>query len=655
MAILKTPDEIEVTGLNRVINARGATWPQVLKYNSNKYGALHVAMRKKHYGIWQPITWQDYFNNVKYLALGLLSTGFQPGDKLLIIGDNAPQWYYAELATQANHGISIGVYPDLAASEVAYIAGNAQVSFIVAEDQEQVDKILQIKDKLPLLKKIIFWNYKGLTEYKEPSLIGMRQIIRNGEEYDRRNPQLFEENIASGKAEDPCTIIYTSGTTGRPKGAVHTHASLMNGAEYIMAVDRLNEKDNIACSLPPVWITEQLLYMGCHLLSGSTLNFAESSETQQKDLREIGADLVCYSARQWESLARTIQANMQGADAIKRFIYHLFMPSGYRMAEAKFQHQRPSLTDKIIYGLADLCLFRQIRDFLGLPHTRICYTSGQILCAEAFQFYHALGIPLKSIYGTTEGGILTNAKKSDINPNTVGAVVPGAEVGITDNGEIVYRHSGMFTQYYNDPEKTASVLKDGWFYSGDAGSITEDRQIIFIDRKDDIILLPCGEMLAPHLIESRLKYTPYIKDAWVIGKSSSSIIAAIVIIDYANVGKWAGKNRLAYTTFSDLSQKKEVYELVRQNIIRINKDLPEGCQISKYVNLHKEFDPDEGELTQDRKLRRIFLKSHYSELIDAIFRGESETEISLKLQYRDGRVGAVKAKVAIKDVKEAMR
>jgi len=653
MAGLKIQPVTEAAANDSPLHGKGMTWPQVLRYNSNKYGASHIAMRKKHYGIWQPITWEDYFNNVKYLALGLLSSGFQSGDKLLIIGDNAPQWYYAELAAQANHGISIGLYPDVTASEIAYTAGNAQAAFIIAEDQEQVDKILQVKDQLPLLRKTIFWNYKGLTEYKEPSLIGMRQVIHDGEEYDKRHPQLFEETIASGKAEDPCAIIYTSGTTGTPKGAVHTHDSLMYGAEHIIGIDAINEKDNIACSLPPAWITEQLLYMGCHLLSGSTLNFAESAETQQKDLREIGPDIVCYGARQWESQARAVQANIQGADILKRFIYRLFMPSGYRMAEAEFKHQDRSFRDNIINTLADLCLFRQIRDNLGLPHTRLCYTSGQILCPDAFQFFHALGIQLKSIYGTTEGGILTITKKSDINPDTVGAVVPGAEVGITERGEIVYRQPGMFINYYNDPEKTSSVLKDGWFYSGDAGSITEDRQLVFIDRKDDIVLLPCGETLAPQLIESRLKYTPYIKDAWVVARSNSPIIAAIIIIDYGSVGKWAGRNQIAYTTFSDLAQKPEVYELIRQAILRINRDLPDDCRISKYVDFHKEFDPDEGELTQDRKLRRNFLKEHYAGLLEAIFRNDSETEIILKLQYRDGRMGTVKAKVAIKDVKEA--
>jgi len=483
----------------------------------------------------------------------------------------------------------------------------------------------------------------------------MRQIIHDGEEYDKQHPEVFENSVTSGEAEDPCAIVYTSGTTGAPKAAVHTYASLRYGAEYLLGIDPVNEKDNIACFLPPAWITEQLLYIGYHLLSGSILNFAEAVETQQKDLREIGADLVYYSARLWESQARTVQANIQGSDALKRLTYRIFMPAGYRKAHAEFKHQKQSLWNKIFYAIADFLLFRPIRDSLGLPHTRICYTSGQILSPDACTFYHALGIPLKSIYGTTEGGILTIAKTNDVNPETVGTVAAGAEVGITENREIVYRQPGMFTHYYNDPIKTSKILKDGWLYSGDAGSITEDRQIVFFDRKDDIIQLCSGETLAPQLIESHLKYSPYIKDAWVVAGVNSPVIAAVIIIDYSSVGKWAGRNKIAYTTFSDLSQKQEVYRLIEQEISRINKDISPSSRINRYINLHKEFDPDEGELTKDRKLRRAFLKEHYSDLIEAIFHGKSEVDLSFTLQYRDGRTGTIKTKVAIKDMNEADR
>ena len=413
MAGLKQKPDAETMANHPVWRGKGSTWPQVLKFNYEKYGARHIAMRMKHYGIWRPVTWEEYYLQVKYLALGLKTIGFQPGDQLIIIGDNAPQWYYTELAVQANHGISVGLYSDLSASEICYLAGNSQSTFIVAEDQEQLDKVLQIKDTLPLLKKVIYWRYKGVTGYKEPLLIGMRQLIRDGEEYDNQHPNVFEDSVQTGKAEDPCSIIYTSGTNGMPKGAVHTYASLMAGAEFLLTTDPLYEKDNIACPLPPAWMTEQLLYIGCHLLSGCILNFAEAAETLQKDLREIGPDLVYYGARQWENQARTVRASIQGADILKRFTYRLLMPAGYQAAKAKYKHQKRGILNKIINIFTDLLLFRPIRDSLGLPHTRICYTSGQILSSEAFYFYHALGIPLKNFYMTTEGGILSISKSND--------------------------------------------------------------------------------------------------------------------------------------------------------------------------------------------------------------------------------------------------
>jgi long-chain acyl-CoA synthetase len=652
MAGLKKQPVIDTAAIEPVSYHKGATWPQVLKYNSEHYKASQVAMRMKHYGIWRRITWQEYYLKVKYLALGLLEHGFQAGDRLIIIGDNAPEWYYAKLAAQANHGIAIGVYSDLSASEIAYIATNSQAAFIIAEDQEQVDKILQIKDKLSSLKRVIFWRYKGLSGYKEPLLTSMKQVITDGEEYEKQHLQTFENNIASGTAEDPCAIIYTSGTTGMPKGAVHTYASMAQGAEHLLAIDSLGMKDNIACFLPPAWITEQLIYLGCHLLSGCILNFAESAETQQKDLREIGADLVYYGARQWENQARAIQANIQGAGAFKRLIYRVLMPAGYRIAKAKFKGEKGNLWYRTAFAIAGILLLRPIRDSLGLPHTRICYTSGQILSPDTFKFYHALGIPLKSIYCTTEGGILATAKNNDINPETAGAVTAGAEVGITEDGEIVYRQPGMFNQYYNDPSMTASAVKDGWFHSGDVGSITEDGQIVFFDRKDDITELECGNTLSPQLIESRLKHSPYIRDVWIIAKENTPVIAAVIIIDYNNTGKWAGRNKIAYTTFSDLSQKPEVYALIEGEINRINKDINPSCRVNRYINLHKEFDPDEGELTNDRKLRRNFLKEHYKDLVGAVFSGKKEADISFKLQYRDGRTGIVKTKVAIKEIKE---
>jgi long-chain acyl-CoA synthetase len=637
--------------MEQVFKEKGDTWPKILKYNYEKYGDHHRAMRCKHYGIWQPYTWKDYYLSVKYLALGLLSLGFERGDKVMMIGDNAPQWYYAELAAQANHGVSVGLYSDLTPREIRYIAENSEAKFAVVEDQEQVDKFLQIKDELPLLTKIIYWNYKGLAHYDDPILMGYQEVLQQGRKYEQEHPGLFEQNVDNGKQDDVCAIVYTSGTTGvAPKGAVHTYRTMRTGADCLLNLDPWYEDDNIVPYLPPAWMTEQWFGIGCHLLSACVLNFAEGPETQQRDTKEIQPNIVCYGARQWESQAAVVQARIHGADPLKRFTFRLLMPIGYKMGDLKYKKQKPSFFLRILYALADLSLFRPLRSSLGLSNARICHTTGTMLSPDAFRFYHALNLPLKSLYGTTEGGALTGAKNDDISLETVGPAYKGTEVRITGEGELIYRQVGIFVGYYKDPEKTAEVLKDGWFYSGDSGFIREDGHIVFVERVKDLIALDSGEKLAPQLIESRLRFSPYIKDAWVVGGKQRAYASVIIIINYSTVGRWAGQRRLAYSTFAELSQKPEIHELVKQSIDRINSTLPSGSKVKKYVNLHKEFDPDEGELTRTRKLRRAFLEERYRELIDAIYADKTEVPIEARVRYRDGRMGITKTTLSIKSV-----
>jgi long-chain acyl-CoA synthetase len=639
------------TELEQAYREKGDTWPKILKYNYEKYGDNHIAMRYKRYGIWQPYTWKDYYLNVKYLALGLLSLGFEPGDKVLIIGDNAPQWYYAELAAQANHGASVGVYSDLIPSEIKYIAENSEAKLAIVEDQEQIDKFLEIKNELPLLEKVIYWNHKGLAHYDDPILMGYEQVLQLGEKYEKEHPGLFEQNIETGRADDGCALVYTSGTTGAaPKGAVHTYKTMRAGADYHLQLDPWYENDNLVPYLPPAWMTEQWFGIGCHLLSASILNFAEEPETQQQDTREIGPSIVCYGARLWESQAAMVQARILGADTIKKFAFRLLMPIGYKMADLKFRKQKPSLFWKILYALADLVLFRPLRDSLGLSNARICYATGSMLSPDALRFYHALNLPLKSLYGSTEGGVLTGARNDDIRLETVGPVHKDAEVRITDNGELVYRQPGIFLGYYKDPDKTTEVLDDGWFRSGDAGFINEDGHLVLLGRVRNLVELANGDKLAPQLIESRLRFSPYIKDAWVIAGPDGAYTSAVIIIDYDSVGRWAGQRRVAYTTFTELSQKPEVYELVKRDIDRVNEALPSGTRVRKYVNLHKEFDPDEAELTRTRKLRRIFVEERYRELVNAIYSDKTEVPIEAQVRYRDGRMGTIKTTISIKSV-----
>jgi long-chain acyl-CoA synthetase len=644
------------TETEQVLREKWDTWPQVLTYNCQKYGDSHIAMRHKHRGIWQPYTWKDYYLNVKKLALGLLSLGFEPGDKLIIIGNNAPQWYYAELAAQANHGASVGMYSELLPLEIEYIAGNSEASFAVVEDQEQVDKLLLIKDQLPRLKKIIYWNYKGLTSYNDPVLMGYREVLELGEGYEKEHPHLFEENIKTGRADDVCAIVYTSGTTGAvPKGAVHTYKTMSAGANYYLHLDPWYEDDNIIPYSPPVWMTEQWFGIGCHLLSASILNFAEDPETQQEDMREIGPSIALYGARIWEAQAGAVQARIREADALKRFVFRLMMPVGYKIADLKSKKQKINPFWKILYALAHIALFRPIRDSLGLSSARICYTTRAILSLDAFRFYHALNLPLKSVYGSTEGGALTGAKNDDIRLETVGPVHRGAEVRITDDGELIYRQPGTFLGYYKDPDKTAEVLKDGWFYSGDSGYITEDGHVVFLDRIKDLVELASGDKLAPQFIESQLRSSPYIKDAWVLAGPDRAYASVVIVINYTSVGRWAGGKGVAYATFTELSQRPEVYQLVKQDIGRINSALPPGTRVRKFVNLHKEFEPDEGELTRTMQLRRMFLEERYRKLIDAIYNDKTEVSLEAQVRYGDGRMGTIKTTLSIQSIEGATR
>jgi len=641
-------------GTAPVYMEKGDTWPKILRYNYEKYGGNHKAMRHKYYGIWQPYTWKDYYLNVKRLALGLLSIGFEPGDKVLVIGDNAPQWYYAELAAQANHGVSVGMYSDLTPQEIQYIAENCEARFAVVEDQEQVDKFLQIKDELPLLKRVIYWKYKGLAHYNDPLLVGYREILRLGEKYEGEHAGLFEQNVDTGKGDDVCAIVYTSGATGvAPKGAVHTYRTMRAGADHHLQLDPWYENDNVVPYLPPAWMTEQWFGIGCHLLSGNILNFVEAPETQQRDRKEIRPNIVSESALLWQNQAAGVQARIHGAGAVKRFAYRMLMPIGHKMAELRYRKQKPTLRLKMLFLFSDLSLFRPLRNSLGLSNARICYTTGAVLSPDAFRFYHALNLPLKSLYGTTEGGALTGARNDDIRLETVGPAHKGTEVKITDDGELIYRGPGIFLGYYKDPAKTAEVLKDGWFYSGDSGFIREDEHIVFVDSVKDLIKLRNGDTLAPQYVESQLRFSPYIKDAWVVAGKEGAYASGIIVINYNNVGWWAGQKRVAYSTFAELSQKSEVHELVEQYIDRINSTLPPGSKVRKYVNLHKEFDPDEGELTRTRKLRRTFLEERYRELIDAIYSDRSEAPIEVRVSSRDGRTEIIEITLSIKSIEGA--
>jgi long-chain acyl-CoA synthetase len=627
------------------------TWPKILKSNYEKYGDNRKAMRYKHYGVWQAYTWKDYYLDVRYLALGLTGLGFESGDKLLIMGDNAPQWYCGELAAQANHGASVGVFSDLTVPEIRYIAENSEVRFAMVQDQEQVDKLLQLKNSLPLLTKIIYWNYKGLAHYTDPALIRYGQVLDLGRKHEEAHPGFFEKNLETGKAEDVCSLVYTSGTTGpAPKAAVHTYKTMRASVDNYLRLDPWRDSDDLVPHLPPAWITGQWSGIGCHLLSACTLNFAEEPETQLRDTKEIGPSIVLYGARVWEGLAAMLQARMLGVDTIKRMAWGLFMPVGYKMADLRFRKVKPGLATRLLYLLGNAFLFGAFRRSLGLARARICYSTDAVIGPDTVRFFQALNLPLKSVYGTTEGGPLTGAANDDIRPDTIGRPFEGAELMITKESEIVYRQQGTFIGYYGDLQATAEVLKDGWFYSGDKGLLGEDGHLLFLDRVGSLVEMASGDRLTPQLIESRLRFSPYIKDAWVFAGPDRLFVSAIIVINYHNLGRWAGQRKIAHSTFAELSQKLEVYGLIKNEIDRMNASLPSACRIRKYVNLHKEFDPDENEVTRNRNLRRPMLQERYQEVVRAIYSGKAEVSLQSEAQLQGGRTETKKTVLVVGSV-----
>jgi long-chain acyl-CoA synthetase len=603
------------------------TWPKLLAHNFRIYGDKHKAMRYKHYGIWRSYTWKDYYLETKYLALGLLSLGFKPKDRLLIVGDNAPEWYYAELAAQTNRGIAVGAYADLTIDELCYVASLVHPSLAVVEDQEQVDKLLESRENLPELKKIVYWNYKGLSSYSDPLLIGYREVIDLGKKTESQKPDLFEKNIEAGKADDVCAFVFTAGTTGsHPKAAMHTFASLRAGADSYLSLSPWYASDDFVPYLTPAWIHGQWTAIGCHLLSACTLDFAEKPETQQRDAKEIEPTIALFGARVWESQAAGMQARLHGARALKKLALKVFMPFSKKWTDCLINDTTKSFSTRVMYALSNFLIFRLIRKSIGLSRARLCYSTDGLLSPEAFEFFHGLSIPINFIYATTEAGMIAGSKNDFVRPDMVGKPFTGSEIKIVDGGEIAFRHDGIFLGYVNNPEETQKVLKDGWFYTKDMGSLDNNSYLRVVDRAGSIIRLSSGETLSPQSVECRLRFSPNIRDAWVFSGPDNSWISAAIIINYDNVSGWAGQRRLSFNSFAELSRLPEVCELIKQDIERINKTLPAGLRIKTFVNLNREFDPDQGEMTRTRNLKRSQIEENFKQVIDSIYTVKNQSQ-----------------------------
>lgn len=632
--------------MNSITAEEQDTLPKLIRHNYEKWGC-RTAMCIKKFGIWQRYSWGDYYETVKYLSLGLISLGLKQGDVVCIIGDNKPQWFWGEFATQAAGGIATGIFVDSIPSEVKYIAAHSNARFAIVNDQEQTDKFLEIKGELPSLEKVIYWNPKGLKDYDDPILISFSEVVKRGKNREETAPGLFEQNVARLDGEEPAFIYYTPGTTGLPKGAILTHRALINTAREFLSRYQIDENDDLISNFPAAWVGDGFFATIPHLLTGARLNFPEEPETIAADTREVGPNLVANGPRQWEDLVSEIRAKMSYAGPLKRFTCHRFLPVGYQVADASFQDKSPDLPLRIRHKIARFVLFKPLQDRLGLSRVRFAVTGGSVLSLDTFRLVHAIGIELRQNYATTEAGFVSCHSNGEIRPESVGRPVVGTEARVTDSGELLVRSKSMFSGYHKDPAKTAQTLVNGWCRTGDAVNIDENGHLIFMDHLEHMGELRSGIKYAPQYIEGRLRFGTHIKNAIVIGGKDKGFVSAILNIDAPAVRKWAEHHRLAYATILDLSQKREVADLIERDIILVNGYLPEPTRIRKFVLLHKEFDPDEAELTRTRKLRRAFIEERHRELIKAIYSGREEIEIEAPVTYRDGRSSVVTTAIKI--------
>jgi long-chain acyl-CoA synthetase len=626
------------------------TIPKLFLRQCKKYGKNRVAMREKEFGIWIPFTWQDYLENVKSLCLGMVSLGLKRGDKVAMIGDNRPEGLWAEMAALCAGAIGVWLFQDCMMDEVKYIVDHSDAKFFVGETQEEVDKALAIKDECPKLEKIIWDDPKGMRHYHQDFLISIKKVQELGRALDEKEPDLFERMINEGQGDDLCLLFYTSGTTALPKGALLTHWNMLTMGKNLMAVDPCFDTDDFVSYLPFAWIGEQMMSISCGLQVGYTLNFPEEPETAREDIRQIGPHVMFAPPRLYEGMTRQVQVKHIDSTWIKRKIYQFATRVGYKVANLKFQKQPVPWTWRFMLWLARITVQAKLKDHLGMSRLRHAYTGGAAMGPDHFRFFHALGVNLKQIYGQTEiAGISIVHRDGDVKFDTVGTPIPETEVKITEDGEIVSKSPSVFQGYYKMAEETKRTLVGGWLYSGDKGFIDEDGHLVVFDRSKDVMTLNDGRPFSPQYLETRLKFSPFVQEAWVVG-DLKDYVTAVICIDYSVVGKWADDMKINYTSYPELSQKPEVYDLVQNQIEEANKDLPRPARIHKFVNLYKVFDADDEELTRTSKLRRAFVENRYKDIVGALYTEAGTVHMDTTITYEDGREQRIKTDLHIQKV-----
>jgi long-chain acyl-CoA synthetase len=629
------------------------TLPKQFMEKVARYGADKVAVRQKDFGIWQEFSWQDSYEQVRNLTLGLTALGLEQGDKVSIVGDNDRQYMWADLAIMAAGGVTVGIFTDAIPSEMEYVIVHSESKFAFAKDQEQCDKHLAIKENIPHVQKVIYWEPRGMWYYDDPWLISYEEVLELGAKLHEEQPQLYEELVAQGNGEDLANLCYTSGTTGLPKGAMLTHNVFLSAVESFHLLEPRLDTDNVISFTPLAWIAEHTLAVTPHVMYGIIVNFPEAPETVQQNIREIAPQLLFYPSRLWENLTAIIQVRINDSTWINRFLYNRFLPIGYKVADLQYEKKPIGPLLRLLNALGDFLVFRPLRDQLGVINVRTAITAGASLSPDMLRFFRALGVQLKQVYSSTETAAAgTQHTDGDVKFATVGKPLPNVEFKIADDGEILIGGENIFRGYYKDDEETTkslSVDEGGtrWFHTGDAGYIDEDGHIIYLDRVKDMITLASGEKYSPQFLEGRLKFSPYIQHAMAVGAEDKEFVSTLINIDFDNVGRWAEKKGITYTTFMDLSQKSEIYDVIREDVERVNSSLPPGARIRKFVLMHKEFDADEAEMTRTRKLRRGLLAERYEEIIDAMYQGQDEIKVSAEVKYRDGRVSTVDTTVRI--------
>ena len=626
------------------------TLPRLLRRNAEQMAA-RPAMREKNRGIWQTYSWQRCWREARDFALGLAACGFGRGDKLSVIGDNRPRLYWAQSAAQCLGGIAVPVYQDSIAAELAYVLDHAESKVVVAEDQEQVDKILSLRERLPHLELVVYDDPRGMSDYDSGLLKSFDEIQALGREFGAAHEGYVEAAIEAGAPDDIVLLAYTSGTTGNPKGAMLTHDNLISIAEQFVATEGIRADDDILCYLPMAWIGDSLFSLAMASVIGFTCNCPESPQTVQRDLRELGPTIALAPPRIWETLLTSLRIRAADSSRLKRKTFEYFRGLAERAEALRAAGHRPSLAMRLGLALGEFLVYAPVRDQLGLARARHVYTGGAPLGPETFRFFRSFGVNLKQVWGATElAGVIALQPNGEADPDTVGRLFDGVEARITDEGEVLIRGNGVFRGYYKQPEATRETLsEDGWYRTGDSGYLDERGHLVIIDRAKDVGKLEDGTAFAPQFVENKLKFSAYIGEAIAFGHQRP-FVAAMIVIDMGTVGNWAERRNLAHTSFQDLSGKPEVRGLIRDEIAKCNATLPAAGRIRRFVLLNKELDADDNEITRTRKIRRRFVAEKYGSVVEALYNGASEVELVAEVTYEDGRKATYRSTATIDDI-----